>query len=94
MKNFGLIGVGGYVAPRHLKAIKDSGNRLVVASDISDSVGILDSYFPEADFFNTLEQLDEFITNKKEQSEQLHYLSICSQTISTLLIYSLASNMG
>ncbi|MHC4122464.1 MAG: hypothetical protein ACYSSI_02735 [Planctomycetota bacterium] len=51
MKKFALIGVGGYVAPRHLKAIKETGNVLVAALDKSDSVGILDSYFPEADFF-------------------------------------------
>ena len=51
MKNFALIGVGGYVAPRHLKAIKETGNRLVSAYDKSDSVGIMDSYFPEAAFF-------------------------------------------
>ena len=46
MKNFALIGVGGYIAPRHLKAIKDTGNNLVSAYDRSDSVGIMDSYFP------------------------------------------------
>lgn len=78
LKNFGIIGVGGYVAPRHLKAIKETGNRLIVASDITDSVGILDSYFPEADFFNNLEQLDAFLSEKKKQSEHLDYLSICS----------------
>ena len=51
MKNFAIIGVGGYVAPRHLKAIAETGNRLVAAYDKSDSVGVIDSYFPEAAFF-------------------------------------------
>ena len=51
MKNFAIIGVGGYIAPRHLKAIKDTGNNLVSAYDKSDSVGIMDSYFPKAAFF-------------------------------------------
>ncbi|MEP6627943.1 MAG: oxidoreductase, partial [Ginsengibacter sp.] len=51
MKNFALIGAGGYIAPRHMKAIKDTGNNLIGALDKNDSVGILDSYFPEADFF-------------------------------------------
>ena len=52
MKRFALIGVGGYIAPRHLKAIKETGNILVTALDKSDSVGILESCFPEADFFH------------------------------------------
>ena len=55
MKNFAIIGVGGYVAPRHLKAIKETGNRLVSAYDKCDSVGILDSYFPNAAFFTEQE---------------------------------------
>ena len=50
MKNFAIIGVGGYIAPRHLKAIKDTGNNMVSAYDKSDSVGIMDSYFPNAAF--------------------------------------------
>ena len=51
MKNFALIGASGYIAPRHMKAIKDTGNNLLVAVDTSDSVGILDSYFPDTSFF-------------------------------------------
>ena len=51
MKNFALIGAGGYIAPRHMKAVKDTGNNLIAALDKHDSVGILDSYFPEAEFF-------------------------------------------
>ena len=51
MKNFALIGAAGFIAVRHLKAIKDTGNKLVAALDKNDSVGIMDSYFPNADFF-------------------------------------------
>ncbi|WP_332910189.1 hypothetical protein [Algoriphagus boritolerans] len=51
MKNFALIGAAGYIAPRHMKAIKDTGNRLLAAFDKFDSVGVMDSYFPDADFF-------------------------------------------
>ena len=51
MKNFALIGAAGYIAPRHMKAIKDTGNNLVAALDKNDSVGIIDSHFPNADFF-------------------------------------------
>ena len=51
MKNFALIGAAGYIAPKHIKAIKDTGNQLVAAVDKHDCVGIIDSYFPQADFF-------------------------------------------
>ena len=51
MKNFAIIGAAGYIAPRHLRAIKDTGNDLVVAMDTNDSVGIMDSHFPNAEFF-------------------------------------------
>ena len=59
--NFGLIGVAGYVSPRHLKAIKDTNNRLVAALDKSDSVGILDSFFPNAVFFTEFERFDRYL---------------------------------
>ena len=55
MKNFALIGAAGYIAPRHMLAIKDTGNQLVAALDPNDSVGIIDSYFPNADFFTEFE---------------------------------------
>ncbi len=61
MKKFALIGVGGYIAPRHLKAIKETGNILVAALDKSDSVGILDSFFPDADFFTEFERFDRHL---------------------------------
>ena len=58
MKRFALIGAGGFIAPRHMKAIKDTGNTITAALDKFDSVGILDSYFPEADFFTEFERFD------------------------------------
>ena len=61
MKNFALIGAAGYIAPRHLKAIKETGNRLITAVDKFDSVGILDSYFPEASFFTEFERFDRHV---------------------------------
>lgn len=78
MKNFALIGAAGYIAPRHLKAIKDTGNRLVAALDPFDSVGILDSYFPEADFFTEFERFDRHIEKLKRQGTKIDYISVCS----------------
>lgn len=78
MKRFGLIGVGGYIAPRHLKAIKDTGNDLVVAMDISDSVGIMDSHFPNAEFFTQFEQFEAFVEDEKLEGRKLDYIAICS----------------
>ena len=63
MKNFALIGASGYIAPRHMKAIKDTNNNLAAALDIFDSVGIIDSYFPNADFFTEFERFDRHISN-------------------------------
>lgn len=78
MKNFALIGVGGYVAPRHLKAIKETGNRLVSAYDKSDSVGIMDSYFPEAAFFTEQELFDRHNSLLKSRGEAIDYVSVCT----------------
>lgn len=58
MKKFALIGAAGYIAPRHLKAIKETGHTLAVAMDINDSVGIMDSHFPEAEFFTEFEEFE------------------------------------
>jgi len=77
MKNFAIIGVGGYVAPRHLKAIKETGNNLVAAYDKSDSVGILDTYFPEASFFTEQELFDRHCT-KFNHSNHIDYVSVCT----------------
>ena len=79
MKNFALIGASGYVAPRHMKAIKETGNHLVAALDKFDSVGIMDSYFPEADFFTEFERFDRHISRLKFEREMpLDYVSICT----------------
>jgi UDP-N-acetyl-2-amino-2-deoxyglucuronate dehydrogenase len=78
MKHFALIGVGGFVAVRHLRAIKETGNTLVAALDKSDSVGVLDSYFPAADFFVEYERFDRHIDKLKRQGTKIDYVSICS----------------
>lgn len=80
MKRFALIGVAGYIAPRHLKAIKDTGNVLVAALDRSDSVGVLDSYFPNADFFTEFERFDRHLEKLRRADERhrVDYVSICS----------------
>lgn len=79
MKNFGLIGAGGYIAPRHMKAIKETNNKLIVALDKFDSVGIIDSYFPDADFFVEFERFDRHIEKLKyEEGVNLDYISICT----------------
>ncbi len=78
MKNFALIGVGGYIAPRHLKAIKETGNELISAYDKSDSVGIIDSYFPHASFFTEQELFDRHNNFVKASGGHIDYLSVCS----------------
>jgi UDP-N-acetyl-2-amino-2-deoxyglucuronate dehydrogenase len=80
MKNFALIGVGGFVAPRHLKAIRDTGNRLLAAVDLSDSVGVLDRYFPEARFFTEIERFDRHLekVRRRNDSAGVRWVSICS----------------
>ncbi|MCZ2459949.1 MAG: Gfo/Idh/MocA family oxidoreductase [Chitinophagales bacterium] len=78
MKNFALIGVGGYIAPRHLKAIKDTGHNLIAALDKNDSVGILDSYFPEADFFTEFERFDRHLEKLKRKGKLIDYVTVCS----------------
>lgn len=79
MKNFALIGASGYIAPRHLKAIKDTNNNLIAALDKFDSVGIIDSYFPDADFFVEPERFDRHIEKLKyEKNRKLDFFSICT----------------
>ncbi|MCT4699790.1 Gfo/Idh/MocA family protein [Tenacibaculum haliotis] len=79
MKNFALIGAAGYIAPRHLRAIKDTNNNLIAALDKFDSVGVMDSYFPKADFFVEFERFDRHIEKiKRQQNIQLDYVSICT----------------
>lgn len=79
MINFGLIGAAGYIAPRHMKAIKDTGNNLVAALDLYDSIGIIDSYFPNADFFTEPERFDRHMDKlRRSGKNRVDYLSICS----------------
>jgi|TARA_B110000240_G_scaffold46574_1_gene52678 UDP-N-acetyl-2-amino-2-deoxyglucuronate dehydrogenase len=79
MKNFALLGAAGYIAPRHLKAIKDTNNNLIAALDKFDSVGVMDSYFPNADFFVEFERFDRHIEKlKRNQQIHLDYVSICT----------------
>jgi UDP-N-acetyl-2-amino-2-deoxyglucuronate dehydrogenase len=77
-KNFGLIGVAGYIAVRHLKAIKDTGNNLLASLDRFDSVGIIDSYFPQSDFFVEFERFDRHFDLLKRTCTKIDYVSICS----------------
>ena len=79
-KRFAILGVGGYIAPRHLKAIKDTGNDLVSALDPFDSVGILDQYFDNVKFFTEIERFDRHLEKLRRQGPDLavNYLSICT----------------
>jgi UDP-N-acetyl-2-amino-2-deoxyglucuronate dehydrogenase len=79
-KNFAITGVAGYIATRHLKAIKETGNRLVAAVDPNDSVGIIDSYFDDVRFFTEFERFDRHIDKLRRQNkgQQIDYVSICS----------------
>ncbi len=78
MKNFALIGVGGYIAPRHLKAIQDTGNTLLAAYDKFDSVGIMDRYFPQCSFFTEMELFDRHLAKLKRQGVSLDFMSVCT----------------
>lgn len=79
IKNFALIGAAGFIAPRHMRAIKDTGNRLIAALDKSDSVGIIDSYFPDCAFFTEYERFDRHIEKLfQENKTSVDYVSICS----------------
>jgi UDP-N-acetyl-2-amino-2-deoxyglucuronate dehydrogenase len=78
MKNFILIGAAGYIAPRHMKAIKDTGNSLIAAFDPYDGVGVMDSHFPQAHFFTEFERFDRHIEKIKRAGTKIDYVSICS----------------
>jgi len=79
MKNFALIGASGYIAPRHMKAIKETENNLVAALDPYDGIGIMDSNFPEADFFTEFERFDRFVDKwRRDTGNKIDYISICS----------------
>jgi len=79
MKNFALIGAAGYIAPRHMRAIKETGNSLVAALDPYDGIGIMDSNFPEANFFTEFERFDRFVDKwHRDGGKKIDYISICS----------------
>lgn len=80
MKKFALIGAAGYIAPRHMQAIKETGNQLVAAYDPNDSVGVMDSYFPDADFFTEFERFDRHVDklHRAQHDKRIEYMSICS----------------
>jgi len=76
--NYALIGAAGYIAPRHLKAIKDTGGNLAVAYDVNDSVGIMDSHFPDAAFFTEFERFDAHVADLRRAGRGIDYVGICS----------------
>lgn len=78
VKRFTLIGAAGFIAPRHMRAVKDTGHSIVCAVDRFDSVGVLDSYFPEADFFTEFERFDRHIEKLRLRKTPIDYVSICS----------------
>lgn len=78
MKKFSLVGAAGYIAPRHMKAIRDTGNELVVAMDTNDSVGVIDSHFPEAQFFTDFELFDAFVNAERRGGRGIDYTSIAT----------------
>lgn len=78
MANFAIIGVGGYIAPRHLEAIKDLGHNLVAAYDTKDSVGIMDRFFPDCMFYTEFERFEGFVDSLKGTSRAIDYVSICT----------------
>ncbi|HHH20133.1 MAG TPA: Gfo/Idh/MocA family oxidoreductase [Campylobacterales bacterium] len=78
-KNFAIIGASGYIAPRHMKAIKETNNELVAALDPYDGIGIMDSHFPEASFFTEFERFDRFVDKwRRDTGRKIDYVSICS----------------
>ncbi len=93
-KRFGLIGTAGYIAPRHLKAIQETGNVLVASTDINDSVGILDSYFPKSEFFTEFEEFQSFIQDENLKGNPLDFISICSPNHLHSTHIKLALNAG
>ena len=79
MKNFALMGASGYIAPKHLGAIKDTNNKLLVAYDKSDSVGIIDSFFPKSDFFVEFERFDRHVDKLRfDEKRKIDYITICT----------------
>ena len=78
MKNFALIGAAGFIAPRHLSAIKETNNKLICAYDPYDGVGVMDSFFPDADFFTEFERFDRHLDKQRRSGNKVDYISVCS----------------
>ncbi len=78
MKKFALTGAAGYIAPRHFQAIRDTGNELIAALDVHDSVGIIDSYFPDAAFFREYERFERHLEKLRREHNPIDYLSVCT----------------
>lgn len=95
MKNFALIGAAGYIAPRHMKAIKETGNQLAIAYDTNDSVGIMDSISPQSEFFTDFEHFYDFAYRlKREPQSKLDYVSICTPNYMHLSHITAALRLG
>jgi len=94
LNDFALIGAAGFIARRHLKAIKETGNNLVAALDKVDSVGVLDSYFPATDFFVEYERFDRHIEKLSRKGKSINYLSIVRPIIYMIPISDLAYDMA
>lgn len=92
--NFAIIGIGGYIAPRHIEAIRDLGHHLVAAYDKNDSVGIMDRYFPDCQFFTELERFESFLDSLKNTPQKIDYISICTPNYLHLSHIQLALRNG
>ncbi|WP_159522084.1 Gfo/Idh/MocA family protein [Sunxiuqinia indica] len=78
MKNFAIIGAAGFIAERHLRAVKETGNRVVAATDTFDVMGRMDSFFPEAEFFLDFSKFEKFLSEEQKTDHPIEYISICS----------------
>ena len=78
MKTYALIGAAGYIAPRHMRAMADTGGKLAVAYDPNDSVGVMDGHFPDAEFFTEFEQFDRHLDGMRRHGNWVDYMAICS----------------
>ena len=92
--NFGLIGVSGYIAPRHLQAIKNNNCLLDACVDVNDSVGIIDKYFEDYKFFNKFEPFERYLSKSQLSNNKIDYISICSPNYlhDTHIRFSLQNN--
>ncbi|HKJ44148.1 MAG TPA: Gfo/Idh/MocA family oxidoreductase [Sunxiuqinia sp.] len=78
MTNFALIGAAGYIAERHMRAVKETGNQIIAATDLFDVMGRMDSFFPEAEFFLDFNKFEQFVDKQQKTNQPIEYFSICS----------------